>query len=94
MVEHKRCFTLCNPNGKVLRMTKKTQKKSLLAKVEDKLDEWTEEYEDKQLLEFSLQFMGEREEKQPEFLSFEVILPEKVTPITQATPQRIKKNDR
>jgi hypothetical protein len=78
----------------VLRTTKKANKKNLLAKVEDKLDEWKEEYEDKQLLEFSLQFMSQREEKQPEFLSFEVILPEKVTPITQATPQRIKKNDR
>lgn len=78
----------------MLRTTKKANKKNLLAKVEDKLDEWKEEYEDKQLLEFSLQFMSQREEKQPEFLSFEVILPEKVTPITQATPQRIKKNDR
>jgi hypothetical protein len=69
-------------------------KKSLIAKVEDKLDEWTEEYEDKQLLEFSLHEMNQREEKQPEVLSLEVILPEEITPIAQVAPQRIKKRNR
>ena len=69
-------------------------KKSLIAKVEDKLDEWTEEYEDKQLLDFSLHEMNQREEKQPEFLSLEVILPEEITPIAQVAPQRIKKRNR
>jgi hypothetical protein len=78
----------------VLRTAKKTHKKSLLAKVEDKLEEWTEEYEDKQLSEFSLQFMSQNEEKQPEVLSLEVILPEEIPPIAQVAPQRIKKHNR
>ena len=69
-------------------------KKSLIAKVEDKLDEWTEEYEDKQLLEFSLHEMNQREEKQPEVLSLEVILPEEIPPIAQVAPQKIKKRNR
>ena len=77
----------------MLRTANKTRK-NLLAKVEDKLDEWTEEYEDKQLLEFSLQFMSQREDKQPEFLSFEVILPEEIPPIAQVAPQKIKKRNR
>jgi hypothetical protein len=78
----------------VLRTAKKTHKKNLLAKVEDKLEEWTEEYDDKQLLEFSLQFMSQNEEKQPEVLSLEVILPEEMPPIAQVTSQRIKKRHR
>jgi hypothetical protein len=69
-------------------------KKNLLTKVEDKLDEWTEEYEDKQLLDFSLQEMNQIEEKQPEVLSLEVILPEEIPPIAQVAPQRIKKRNR
>lgn len=69
-------------------------KKSLIAKVEDKLEEWTEEYEDKQLLEFSLQEMDQIEEKQPEVLSLEVILPEEIPQIAQVAPQRIKKRNR
>jgi hypothetical protein len=77
----------------VLRTAKKTRK-SLLAKVEDKLEEWTEEYEDKQLSEFSLQFMSQNEEKQPEVLSLEVILPEEIPPIAHVAPQRIKKRHR
>ena len=78
----------------MLRTAKKTHKQSLLAKVEDKLEEWTEEYEDKQLLEFSLQFMSQNEEKQPEVLSLEVILPEEIPPIAQVAPQKIKKRNR
>ena len=78
----------------MLRTAKKTHKQSLLAKVEDKLEEWTEEYEDKQLLEFSLQFMSQNEEKQPEVLSLEVILPEEIPAIARVTSQRIKKHHR
>jgi len=66
-------------------------KKSLIAKVEDKLEEWDEAYADKQFLEFSLQVMGQKQEKQQPVLSLDVILPEETTPITQVTPQRIKK---
>ena len=78
----------------MLRTAKKTHKQSLLAKVEDKLEEWTEEYEDKQFLEFSLQFMSQNEEKQPEVLSLEVILPEEIPAIAHVAPQRIKKRHR
>jgi hypothetical protein len=77
----------------VLRTAKKTRK-NLLAKVEDKLEEWTEEYEDKQLSEFSRQFLSQNVEKQPEVLSLEVILPEEIPAIAQVAPQKIKKRHR
>jgi hypothetical protein len=76
------------------RTAKIMNKKSLIWKVEDKLEKWNQEYEDKQFLEFSLQVTSQREEKQPETLSFEVIFPEEITPITLAASQRLKKHYR